>query len=197
MYFIFHYNIQGSFDRNIFKVFDGKSCEFWSWHLWIPSGTSSITPNGTIDPFKSLKCDSRVYLSTHLNTEYFHNFEQECFVFWVYMLSVCSSRSGVPRPHDHLSAVWPRLHHRVSARAQVHQDRLDHRGIQGQDRHHGGHPEHAGRWGGVLHVHRSDTQMNKTFTAKNVKANNKNYVYSPKGGHKFRQWSTVFIIFFH
>lgn len=56
------------------------------------------------------------------------------------------SRAGLPRSHDHLSAFRTRRHDRRPAGAQVHQDRVDHRRIQGQDRRHRGDPEHAGRW---------------------------------------------------
>lgn len=46
----------------------------------------------------------------------------------------CSSRTGVSRSDDHLSAARPRRHDRGSARTEVHQGRLGHRPIQGQDR---------------------------------------------------------------
>lgn len=73
-------------------------------------------------------------------------------------LPLCRSRAGVSRSDDHLSAARPRLHHRGYARTQVHQDRLGHRTVQGQDRRHRRNPQRP-RWS----VNKTCVEHSKTY----------------------------------
>lgn len=50
-----------------------------------------------------------------------------------WLLVLCSQRAGGARSDDHLPAARSRLHGGLSARTQVHQDRIGRRPDQGQD----------------------------------------------------------------